>query len=498
MQTFGKFAPDIATLNVTLAGEASGVLPGRTGYRPWPQMQVGSAPLATACRGAYMARTLTNAISIFAGTSSKLHKFASMSAWPDFSKVGGYHLATDDQWQFAQYGPNVYATNLSDPLQTCDVSSGTFFSDANGSPPKGRYIAVVGDFLMLGNTDTSGREVRWCARNDPTSWTHYDRDSDSQQFPDGGDIMGMSGFEVGGIILQTETVRSMTVRSDAAIMEFHRIETAQGTLAPYSLINRQGTSYYYATNGFQQISSDGTSQGIGANWIDHWFLDNSNASSRPKAIIGGFSARSPKVFWLFAAPGNGTSQIFDHAICFDPTLTDSDYGPWTHAPLAASTIFASGTTGVSLDGLGTPGLGYAIDAVPFSLDSDVWKGGAPRMGAFDGTFHMNFFSGPPQAAIMQTGLFSPVPGSRGYVNGFRPVTDAATAAGRIAVTERQQTPETWLAPGAALTNQGIIWSRASGRHMRFEVTIPAGTLWQEASGISIEDDDALATAAGGR
>jgi hypothetical protein len=279
-------------------------------------------------------------------------------------------------------------------------------------------------------------------------------------------------------------------------------------LAPYSIVNRQGTSYYYATNGFQRITTDGASEGIGANWLDSWFLDNSQAASRPKAIIGSFTSRTPQIMWLFASATPSTSSIFDHALCFDPSLTDSDYGPWTHAPVSASLIFSSGTIGSSLDGLGTPGLGYALDppippamtplAVPYSLDSDVWKGGAPRMGAFDSDFRMNFFTGAPMAAVLQTGLFSPVPGSRAYVNGFRLVSDAAAGAGRIAVTERQQTPATWLAPGATLTDQGIIYSRASGRHMRVEVSIPAGATWTRASGISLEDDQALVTAAGGR
>lgn len=502
MQAFGKFGPDAATLNVALAGEASGVLPGRTSYTPWPQMTPASAALASACRGAFMGRTAANAIAIFAGTATKLYKFASMSAWSDFSKVGGYTVGTDDQWEFVQYGPNIYATNIANPLQSTDVSAGVIFADVAGSPPKARYLSVVGDFLMLGNTENNSREVRWSARNDPTGWTRYVKDADSQTFPDGGDIMGLSGLERGGLIFQTETVRQMTVRQDAAIMEFHRIEQAQGTLAPYSLINRQGTSYYYATNGFQRISLDGGSEGIGANWIDQWFLDNSNAASRPKAIIGSFTVRSPKVIWLFAGPGNGTSEMFDHALCFDPSLTDGDYGPWTHAPLVASTIFSSGTTGTSLDGLGTPGLGFSLDALPAgwpqSLDSDVWKGGAPRMGGFDSAFKMNFFTGPPQAATLQTGLFSPVPGSRGFVNGFRLVADAAAATGRIATTERQQTPETWLAPGGALTDQGIIHSRASGRHMRFEVTIPAGATWRNANGISLEDDAGLVAPDGAR
>jgi hypothetical protein len=119
------------------------------------------------------------------------------------------------------------------------------------------------------------------------------------------------------------------------------------------------------------------------------------------------------------------------------------------------------------------------------------------MGAFDSAFRMNFFTGPPMAATLQTGLFTPVPGSRGYVNGFRLVADAATATGRIATTERQQTQETWGATGT-LTNQGVIYRRASGRHMRMEVTIPAGATWTRASGISLEDDQGLVTAAGGR
>ena len=89
-------------------------------------------------------------------------------------------------------------------------------------------------------------------------------------------------------------------------------------------------------------------------------------------------------------------------------------GPRTSVP--------AGTTATTLDALGTPGLGYALDPpipachdaapVPYSLDADVWKGGAPRMGAFDDTFRMNFFTGPPMAAVLQTGLFSPVPGRR--------------------------------------------------------------------------------------
>ncbi len=495
MQSFGKWGPDAATLNVALAGEASGVLPGRTGYQPFPQPAVASLAMAAACRGAFAGRTTPNAIAIFAGTSVRLYKFAGVAtAWTNVTRSSAvnYAVATDDLWQFAQYGVNVFATQISDTLQFIDVSAGTNFEPVAGSPPQARYVAVVGDFLMLGNTNTSPREVRWSGRNDAAFWTKGQKDSDAQTFPDGGDIMGLSGFERGGLIFQTEIVRQMSSRQDAAIFEFHRVETSQGTLAPYSIINRQGLSYYYGVNGFQRIGFDGASEGIGTSWVDQWFIANSNVSTRPKAIVGAADPTSPRMFWLFAASGNATAVNFDHAICYDPSLMDSDYGPWSHAPLSASYIFPAATTATTLENLGVAGLGYtSIDTlVPYSLDADIWKGGAPRIAAFDGAFKMNFFTGTPMAAALQTGLFQPIPGSRSFVNGFRCVDDASAGEGRIATSERQQTVETFGSTNA-VNDQGIIYKRASGRYMRIERTIPAGATWTKATGISLDDDKSL-------
>ncbi len=260
-----------------------------------------------------------------------------------------------------------------------------------------------------------------------------------------------------------------------------------------------GTSYYYAVNGFQRIGFDGASEAIGANWVDQWFIANSNVSTRPKAIVGASDPASPRLFWLFAASGNSTAVNFDHALCYDPSLTDSDYRPWSHAPLSASYIFSAATTATSLENLGVAGLGYtSMDTlVPYSLDADIWKGGAPRIAAFDGAFKMNFFTGTPMAATLQTGLFQPIPQSRAFVNGFRFVGDSPDAIGRIATTERQQTAETFGSTGT-LTNQGIIYKRASGRHMRMEVTIPAGATWTKATGISLDDDKGLLSPDGQR
>lgn len=495
VQSFGKWGPDTFSADSGVAGEASGVRPGLSAYRPWFQPAVASLALPAVCRGAFAGRTTANATAIFAGTGVRLYKFAGIgTAYTNITRSSAvnYAVATDDLWQFAQYGANVFGTQITDTLQFIDASAGTNFEPVAGSPPKARYLAVVGDFLMLGNTDTSSKEVRWSARNDAASWTKGQKDSDAQTFPDGGDVMGLAGFELGGLVWQTEIVRRMTARQDAAIFEFHRVETSQGTLAPYSIINRQGTSYYYAINGFQQIMMDGASDAIGANWIDGWFLDNSNAATRPKAIVGSSDPASPEVYWLFAGPGNATSSVFDHALCYNPTLTDSDYGPWTHAPLSASLIFPAATTATSLENLGVAGLGYtSMDTlVPYSLDADIWKGGAPRMGAFDSAFKMDFFTGTPMAATVQTAQFQPVPGRRAYVRGFRLLTDAPVATARVGYTESPATAIVWNGATSMEANSRV-QARASGRYLQIEASIPAGTDWNHLQGTDFDDDHVI-------
>lgn len=490
MQPFGRWAPDAFNPGSGFAGEASGVLPGLNSYHPWPQMAEASVALAAACRGAFTARGASNAIKIFAGSATKLYKFAGTGAsWTDVTRsVGGdYAVATDDLWQAIQFGDNAYFTQITDALQYIDVDSGTNFAAVSGSPPKARFISVVGDFIMLGNTENDAREVRWCGRNDPTAWTKGQKDADAQSFPDGGDVMGIAGYELGGLIWQTEIVRRMATRSDAAIFEFHRIETAQGTLAPYSIVPRRGTSYYYSVSGFQQIATDGSSQAIGANWVDDWFKENSSASSRPKAIVGAADPATNRIFWLFAGSGNGTSSIFDHMLCFDPTLVDSDYGPWTHAPASASVIFPAATTATSLENLGSAGLGYTLETVPYSLDADIWKGGAPRIGAFGSGYKMQFFAGAPMAATIETAAFEPIPGRRAYVRGFRLLGDAATVSARVGAYERPQDAISWSS-SQSLDAQGRVQARTSGRLLQIETTIAADEDWTHMAGIDFDDD----------
>jgi hypothetical protein len=160
-----------------------------------------------------------------------------------------------------------------------------------------------------------------------------------------------------------------------------------------------------------------------------------------------------------------------------------------HGPVACTTIFKAATSGTSLDALGTPGRGYTIDNVPYSLDSDVWQGGVPQIGGFDAAQKLGFFSGLPMEALLKTGRLELIPGLRCYVNGWRPQTDAATVMGRTAMAETPQQPPTFSGSAAtALNPWGVIEEQVTGRIMQFEATIPAGSAWTSILGGDFDDD----------
>src|ERR1700681_3163743 len=220
MPDFAAWQPDVYLLNANAAAEASGVLCKANAYAPLPQPATSSLAAGTPLRGAFAARTSGNAIAIFALSATKGYKFAGVSSpWTDITRLAGgnYTLATDEYWSIRQYGSTLIAANGNDTVQAIDVDAGANLAALAGSPPNARYVEIVGDFVQLGATATDRRSVKWSGRNDSATWTAYTKDSDSQPFPDGGDVMGMAGYELGGLVFQTETVRRQMARTDAAI-----------------------------------------------------------------------------------------------------------------------------------------------------------------------------------------------------------------------------------------------------------------------------------------
>src|SRR3990167_1112711 len=488
---FGAWRSDIVGRNSGVAVEISGVLPRVNGYGPWPGLSTTSDAVPAAVRGAVTTRSTANAVTIFAGTAVRLYKFVDpTTAWTNVTRSSGvnYALATDNYWQFAIFGDNVIAVQSADAPQYIGATSGTNFEPLAGSPPTARYIAIVGQHVMLGGLSTDEQAVRWSAYNDSAYWTIGNKRADIQSFPDGGWVQGLIVAEKGGLVFQQECVRRMYAGAEGTAVGFFRIGNSQGTRSPYSIIQAKGGAYYYATRGFYGIGLDGASVPIGSDFIDSWFRDNSNVDTRPRAIIGAYDPVHELVFWIFATSSNASSTTLDGIICYDPSQAESDYGPWSHATLDSEYIFSSATPGWTLTTLAAD---YAtLTLVPYPMGADIWLAGSPGLAGFDSAHKLAFFSGGNLAALVRTAQFEPIPGRRAFVNGFRLHTDASAATGRINVTERPMTTGTWTAPGT-LNGQGIIHNRASGRLMQVEASIAAGESWSDLQGISFDDDGLL-------
>lgn len=107
--------------------------------------------------------------------------------------------------------------------------------------------------------------------------------------------------------------------------------------------------------------------------------------------------------------------------------------------------------------------------------------GIPALAAFNSANGLGFFNGQNLAAALESSEHSAA-GMRLGTQGFRPITDAATALGTMSARESLQGTRTY-GQLQKLTSQGIIPVRRSGRYMRARLLIPAGTSWTYATGV---------------
>lgn len=441
------------------------------------------------CRGSFAAKTSGGSTVIFAGSADKLFKY-SASSHPSFvdvtrTSVGAYSLGAGDYWSFCQFDNLLIACNGVDAVQVINIDSGTAFAALGGSPPIAKYCKVVGDVVLLmdlasgqGPVASSGRiQAAWSGFRDPDYWTFGKKSSNFATFWNVGFVQGATNI-LAGLLFTQKSIQRMVQTTSANLLAFAPITEEVGTEAAYSIITRGNAAYLYSTQGFISVAG-GMITPIGNEWVDRWFLEAVDGG-RVGSICGSFDPIKRRVFWGFHSPGNDTNY-FDQIIAYDITLDQ-----WTHAATDASYIFGAASPGQTLADLAA---NYStLSGVPYPLGSRVWQGGAPSLSAFDSNDKLAFFSGPSLGATVQTSLFQPIPGRRGFVNGFRPRTDAANVTGRIAVTERPQTTPTWLASQSA-TAQGLIPARASGRQMRIECSIASGEEWTSIQGVDFGDGD---------
>lgn len=381
-------------------------------------------------------------------------------------------LSSDAQWQFAQFGNLVFATQKNTVLQVYNLSSSSAFADCAGSPPQASYISVVGRFLVLSGLLSNPFRIQWSGLNDTTNWTSGTGSSDYQDFPDGGIVRGVAGGEF-GTIFQDQAIRRMSyIPGSALIFQIERITQDQGLFAPYSIVAAGDVIFFHTAHGFQKIAPGGFPQQIGRERVDRTFFDDLDKSEL-RMFIGAYDPRSTRVFWGYKST-SGTTGLYDKILGYDIALDR-----WFQLEMSGEYLLGMSQPGVTLENLDA--ISSSIDALGASLDSFAVST-QPLIAQFNSEHKIGFFSGTNLEATMETAEQG-TDGRRIFVNGFRPVTDASSVYGSASYRERTADTPTSLAEIAMNSRTGRCDMRRSTRYSRMKIRIPASTQWTFAAGV---------------
>jgi hypothetical protein len=473
--TFAEWRPDQPALS-QWAREATNAVPAAESYRPFPSLVTVSSALTARAQGAAWFRGTEGNALMLAGDATKLYLQDNDTAWADASRTVGGAYGTPDEgaWRFAQFGSLAIAVNGLDVPQKFDLAAGGTFTALGGTPPIAAYIAVVREFVVLGNLNAMSQRVQWSTYNNAEgTWgTNPSTQADFQDMPDGGDITGLVGGE-NGLILQESAIRRMTYEGPPVIFRFDKIASDVGCSVPGSVASLINVAFFLHKSGFYMVSSAQQITPIGRDKIDRTFwaeFDESNAHRCSAAVepVGGL--------YIFAYPSNGSGGTPNRLLIYNWTT-----GFWARAELTLEMVF-NGITQNSynleqLDAFGN------LDTLPYSLDSTFWTGVVSlQLFGFDTSHKSGAFSGPAMQAALETAELNAGQGKRSILRSCRPLIDGGAPTISVGSRETQQTA-TAYGPPVGLTAAGMAPVYSSGRYFRIRAVIPAGSTWRHAQGL---------------
>ncbi len=503
MIPFGPFRPDAAGINTPVVRKAENVLPAVTGFKPLPSLGpvseamgdieitdadgnplvdyldnqiIQGYPVGTEIPiGAAVVYQQDGTVHSFAGTSTALRKLTAARGWDDVSRPDpDYAIGLGERWNFEVFGDLVIATSISDVPQVFNLDGGVTFDDLGGSPPQARYIAIVRDFVVLGNILDQQNRIQWSGINDATQWTPGTASSDYQDFPSGGPVRGLLGGEV-GYVFQARKIWRMTFQPGSAeIFAFDELEGGRGLAAPGSLVRVGREAYYLAYDGFYKFDiGSGTSTPIGEGKWSNWFLQDLRSGSET-LVIGGVDPARKIILWAYVPTSSGGS-VPTKVLIYNWVLDE--------ATTAEVTIYALAqwlSKGYSLDELNPFG---TLDTLPFSLDSPAWKGGAGLLGLFGADGKLSYLIGSPMEATIETSDGQ----QRGRVRilSTKPHVDTTDLTVAIAARERDGDLVTYRAD-EPMEDTGSCPAYAGGNLVRARITIEEGATWTLAKGIEAD------------
>ena len=463
---FEEWLPDQPS--VTSLRDAKNVYPTSIGYAPFPSVENFSGD-ATENLNTVFGGKYGDEVVIFAGGNSKLFKLnASTLALADVSKSGGY--SGTNKWQLTQFGKAIIAANNQAKLQVWNIGTSSLFADLNANAPVAKYVTVVRDFVVSANLDagTNPNKVIWSDINDETNWlSGTTSQSDYQIIPDGGNITGLTGGEIGLIFLERSIVR-MSYSGSPLFFQFDTISRGLGCLEGNSIAQYGATSFFLSDDGFYKCDGQ-TVTGIGTEKVDRYFfndvkitdLDSMSASVDPIKKL---------VIWNYANVDGGRSIL----------IYNWQLNKWSRANTTSTVLGSISTTGYTLEGLESV-LGYNnIETLPASLDDRLWVGGKFLFAGAQDTKIVTFTGSNYDSELITPDMEI---GYNSVATLVRPQIDNGSADIKVA-SRRELNDNIQFGSSVTTSQEGRASVRSAGRYHRFSIS-PTGN-WTNATSIDVD------------
>lgn len=461
---YGDYLPDLPDYGSPGLQDVSNVYPvGSGGFAPVGEFRAHTQTLPDLCRGASGFVSPAGRVVFIAGTVNSLYRQNGL-AW---ELIGtGYATPAKGRWRFVQFGTFAIATNHYNPPVKIDLITDEV-TTLGGSPPLMEAMAVVNNFVVGTQTNGSVSQVAWSGENNAEFWTPAQRKSDFQDFPDGGEVTGIVGGEV-GLILQRNAVRRMAYVGGNVLFRFDKISSNVGCATVHSVAQHGELAFWYSETGFKMW--DGAQiKSIGFERVDSAFaglFGVINYSDISTAIDG----QRNTVVWSVG------SRMWIYNWLLDK---------WSRIDRVAEIVTSRLTRAPSVDEQ-DPAIGLPDDFVEYEgldpFDSARFQGGDPRFFVFQNG-QLGTFSGDNMEARMVGRSLELVENRDARVRRVRPMSDAVGGL-TVRLDARQRLGDSARRSDAStLMASGEMPVRSRGRFVKVFLTIAAGQAWTYVRGV---------------
>lgn len=475
---FGEWLPDLQDFTKPGLRRCFGVFPKASSYEPFNQLAAFSSnTLLNRCRGAIIAKT-----SNFAGDASALYIMSGSTTFVAVTRPAGsggaYSLVSTDMWQFTQFGDLLIAVNghnntttgfTAHTIQAISSSSAAipFFNLPGAGNLAAKTIATVRDFVVIGNVmhadSSSGtyiQRVRWCAVNNPTSWTaDATTMADHQDLAgNGGEVMKIVGGEY-GVIFMRNAIYRMDFVGSPLIFQFDQVQNNLGAIARNAIAEYQNMIFFLSDTGFYAFDG-ATVTPIGRGKVDDSFwkgkLPEIAFDSRfPDRVVAEIDPENKLVMWSYPST-NTTSGSCDVVLVYSWA-----YNRW------------SALTGLNIE----------------RVTRHISAGGATTLAVYNNVHGMSRFTGSQDSALFSLAELQFNKEGLSTLVEARPYLETSSTAVSAVISTFVRAKLDTVFSAVAVTTvdaKGVANMRATGRYHAVRLSLPPGQTIHHIYGIEFE------------